>query len=903
MASKASKSIFAAVLIGAAFTGTLLGAETGRGPDSAPGAAPAPAEFWVRVHVENPTPYWLHFYRKWGDSWNPTPPASIAPGTNAYFVLTDNDRGGVVYMAKDASGNEYGLVTMSFTCPELSDNSAEGSPSVPGLFLSAGLQTYSESGHPLDVTYKVGQPNRASWDDGSAYSSEIECDQTDMTEWARVLVSIENPTPYELRHRGTWGGPWEKSPRPLPPHSRRIFMLDDHNRGGIFYRAMDGIREVGYVTMSMTCPYFSGNSAEGSPPVTDVFLPAGLQHYDPTSSHIVHLWYRVGSPNLACWDFGNFNNGEIECDQTELNGRAKILVYNEDCHELVHVSHWDESGSSNAWFFNPGGSIPAYSHRLLVLSTNDRAGVIYYRNNIPYHLSFTAPELSSNSAEGSPFCGLQQYAQSGTPARFTYRIGMPNQAGWSSGSYNDGDTECWQTTVSSAPNWMRDTLHVIGERKLDEICIPGSHDSGMSEFGASTLWANPCTTITQTHGIRGQLERGCRFFDIRPVKSGGHYYTGHYTNAGTHLGITLGWQGANGQSIADVIDDVNDFTANHQELVILRLTDSRNTDASGSYPHLDPSQWTALLNQLVTQPNGLDHLLTGVPAATDLTERTISSLIGSSSRVLVIVDVEPGVSLNPFDGLGVFPAAALHNEQNHYSNTPYASVMVFGGTNNSNHQDIGQLAKLAQYRAPNLDNYFILSWTLTQDSALAFNCVFGSIPISVMMIAQTAKAPLRAYLPAATSAEVYPNVIMIDDVVNADFAVMAMVMNQRAATWQQPNIVDLGGQTPGWPTLDVGPPIIGTNMSISLTDGTPGAWGYIGFNQAISPLPLLGGVLRVGYQNPILVPVTLDGTGSYLTSYFIPAYFVPVCMIAQGALSQPTGQWGLTNAKHLQLGY
>jgi len=109
--------------------------------------------------------------------------------------------------------------------------------------------------------------------------------------------------------------------------------------------------------------------------------------------------------------------------------------------------------------------------------------------------------------------------------------------------------------ADEAADWMSGSLGTIGEMKLRDICIPGSHDAGMSApVNGSTVFGYASSIITQRVPIAQQLTLGARYFDIRPVTHTGQFYCGHCT----------GSQGGNGQSIADVISQVNAFTALHK---------------------------------------------------------------------------------------------------------------------------------------------------------------------------------------------------------------------------------------------------------------------------------------------------------------------------------------------------
>jgi len=110
----------------------------------------------------------------------------------------------------------------------------------------------------------------------------------------------------------------------------------------------------------------------------------------------------------------------------------------------------------------------------------------------------------------------------------------------------------WSGTNPSLEPWMSTFIDKLGERKLKHICMPGSHDAGMYKLNGKTPVATQKNTQTQILNIYDQLRRGSRYFDIRPVVgNGGRWLTGHYGNV---LGV---WQGANGESIDDMIADVN----------------------------------------------------------------------------------------------------------------------------------------------------------------------------------------------------------------------------------------------------------------------------------------------------------------------------------------------------------
>jgi hypothetical protein len=313
-------------------------------------------------------------------------------------------------------------------------------------------------------------------------------------------------------------------------------------------------------------------------------------------------------------------------------------------------------------------------------------------------------------------------------------------------------------TSSNPPSaWMQASLGVLGSRPLRHLCIPGSHDSGMSTVTSGTAFGSARNTQAQALGVQGQLRLGVRYFDIRPVISGGQYYTGHYSK----INQINSWQGANGQSIASIISDVNAYTASNQELVILYLSHDLNTDLdNASYAPFTQDQWNALLSQL----KSLNHLFV-TQSSTDLTTLPLSTFINRQAAGVVVVDASAsGITLGNFATAGFYTPRNL-TVYNNYS-----------GTNDLGVMQSGQLGQMKAQR-PNPDaTYFLLSWTLTQDSEQA------TLPTadSILDLAAMANPALYSSLLPVCSAQTYPNILYIDGVNSSDITALAMAVNSKA---------------------------------------------------------------------------------------------------------------------------
>lgn len=309
--------------------------------------------------------------------------------------------------------------------------------------------------------------------------------------------------------------------------------------------------------------------------------------------------------------------------------------------------------------------------------------------------------------------------------------------------------------------WMQAALSTFGHRTLGQFCMPGSHDAGMSTISSGRFLGSTIgqeAVITQTNNIGGQLQLGSRFFDIRPVLAGGQFATGHYT----------GKNGANGELLTSIIAEINAFTANNAELIILDLSHDMNTDSSDSpWPALNQGQWENLLD-LLTGPGGLNALFAAPAGVTDLTTLTLNDFIGSGKAAVVIIVETAGVNLKKYAGKGVYPGSAL-NASNPYSNTNDAATMEADQLNK----------KLLPYQRHPGNNFFVLSWTVTQTTGDAITSAIG-LSAPVTYLADCANYDIYTQLLPVCSATTYPNVLLIDNIVSSNITALAMAVNYKA---------------------------------------------------------------------------------------------------------------------------
>ncbi|MGX5057081.1 hypothetical protein ACWKX9_26155 [Enterobacter asburiae] len=320
---------------------------------------------------------------------------------------------------------------------------------------------------------------------------------------------------------------------------------------------------------------------------------------------------------------------------------------------------------------------------------------------------------------------------------------------------SDGD----KAAAINSASWMSDNLTALGNKTLRQLCIPGTHDAGMGTFVPGTAFAAPCNTVTQTSQLLGQLQLGARYFDIRPVIHAGQFYTGHYTELDI-AGVNT-WQGANGQSMTSVISDINSFTHDNPELVIVYLSHDLDTDVGNSrYAAFNQTQWDSLLTQMRENINNLY-----VVTASDLSLLTLNHYIGDGKAAVIVVVDPSGNDIN----IGAFAT------QGFYTPGQYTVYNEYSDTNDLNQMAADQLAKM-QARRPSADApLFLLSWTLTQSTVQAATCGVG-LSKSILSLAGQANSVLAEKLLPACNAECFPNIIYIDNI-NAGVNVADIAMN------------------------------------------------------------------------------------------------------------------------------
>ncbi|KAF2203413.1 PLC-like phosphodiesterase [Delitschia confertaspora ATCC 74209] len=289
-------------------------------------------------------------------------------------------------------------------------------------------------------------------------------------------------------------------------------------------------------------------------------------------------------------------------------------------------------------------------------------------------------------------------------------------------------------------DWMQQSLGSLGNRTLKQICMPGSHDAGMSSYNPGTVGANFANTQAQYLDFYQQLMMGSRYFDLRPVLSNGQWVSGHYSE------IEGVWLGGNGQSIADIIKQVNQFTSQYRELIIINLSHTLDTD--NDYKDLTQAQWNSLFSTL----RGLNFRMENAnPGNTDFSNKVLNEFIQDKASVFILAQLPGGIALGDYANQGFF------NQDNLPMYDSYSE------TNNRGKMEDDQIKKLKDNRnlvsdaGARKDKFHIFSWTLTQQAEDVLNLDKAIMNLGVSVYDDLFSKAYNAFTP-----ESFPNVIYVD---------------------------------------------------------------------------------------------------------------------------------------------
>ncbi|KAK2035410.1 PLC-like phosphodiesterase, partial [Colletotrichum zoysiae] len=198
------------------------------------------------------------------------------------------------------------------------------------------------------------------------------------------------------------------------------------------------------------------------------------------------------------------------------------------------------------------------------------------------------------------------------------------------------------TSLSYGPgNWMNSIKEEMKHRRLLDMIMPGTHDSGMSKITEAILTgANSDNTQTQGLNIYDQLRVGARWFELR-VSTVHEVVTGRYEYWTTHLNDEMADVpiGKSGEKFDDVVSEINKFTSeNPGEVIALQfryLVGVRNVPSKGPV-YWDETIKNKFFNKLMKIENRCGELESG--RIQDYTMDKLMSSNNGKGCVLIFLD-------------------------------------------------------------------------------------------------------------------------------------------------------------------------------------------------------------------------------------------------------------------------
>jgi hypothetical protein len=309
---------------------------------------------------------------------------------------------------------------------------------------------------------------------------------------------------------------------------------------------------------------------------------------------------------------------------------------------------------------------------------------------------------------------------------------------------------------------MQQNRKTLGQRPLSQICILGTHDSGMSLISHCDIPGGVIDpyVLCQSTGIQGQLAHGARYFDIRPQYSGGELWTGHYT----------GKVGGRGESISSIISAVNEFTKKNAELIIINFSHSLQSDTD-DWREFNKKEWHALMKELLK----LEHLyiVQDKSKANDLSLLKLDDFIGNGKAAVVCVMEQWDLDIGEYAHKGFYKLSQL-NIRNEYSNKDDTGVMVND-----------QIEKMKGHMAAKEKRLFLLSWTLTQQAPNWDGDVKNFVKTAprslkpIKHLARSCNKELFTRLLPEVGAKSFPNVVYIDYLDSQDYVALVVAINDK----------------------------------------------------------------------------------------------------------------------------
>ncbi len=347
---------------------------------------------------------------------------------------------------------------------------------------------------------------------------------------------------------------------------------------------------------------------------------------------------------------------------------------------------------------------------------------------------------------------------------------------WSERNYEKNLTDADISSIQT-DRWMQELWGYLHDKKLSEIALSGSHDSGMNhdDIGNCLALQGKHSTETQYGNISYQLNKGTRYIDIRPAllepsKYNGTRWVTNHADPDPYMHMVVGCEGESLESIREGLHEFFLDSAHKDELVILKISHCGKTPAS----HQNNYNCSTEELKHIASSLDIDEKIISFNATPEYNLKTMTlEQILEKGNILLLVDGygEPKK--------GIFYVSGNEDD----CSKDYFLYDNYANMNDYDDMKTDQLKKLKDYDnqkiSCNGNEYkknFLLSWTLT----LTQNQAIVGHP-SIMDLAATATPKLEGvikdWIDDNTITKTYfPNILYID-AVNSEATRSAIRLN------------------------------------------------------------------------------------------------------------------------------
>ncbi|KAK2609096.1 hypothetical protein QQS21_002323 [Conoideocrella luteorostrata] len=261
-------------------------------------------------------------------------------------------------------------------------------------------------------------------------------------------------------------------------------------------------------------------------------------------------------------------------------------------------------------------------------------------------------------------------------------------------------------------NWMKGMYDVIKDRQIQHVLMPATHDSGMSRI-SNKIASIGTDANTQTQGLNiyDQLRAGARVFDLRvgsvhnvADKNIYTFWTMHVSDEKADVVI-----GNTGESLDDVVKEVNQFTAeNPGEIIFFRV---RYLIGMFEIPAGGPIYWNAdIVNNFFNKLKGVNNRCGNLDPSTKFNKQKASYFMdqnGGKGCVLFLLsgDLNSDVPQDSV-GDGIYQSSRMDVWDN-WSNLPETEKMA--------NDQVADWKTVGRSGAFQNDQFLISQWLVSAD--------------------------------------------------------------------------------------------------------------------------------------------------------------------------------------------